>query len=812
MDFIRASVKALFYDYPVDTAIQIVTTGSPSLTGVFTQVVNARERCYSNASMGTLYTKLRNEWMEGAVLTDGIDEMLKSFRLPWLYASEVLDGQLEEPTVIFRQLFRWNELTRYVGEDLLTVNYLAKRDADTSFYRRCYTWDSVLPHNNDDLYTALRSGGRGWCDIHQHLGATTDIFGMNWISVMNHIRGKKEAFAKLKRPLDSPVVVTKSYNFDDLYRWCVLAAMIRWELFRRYVKDEQEAFNEHFEDEFARIARQVPMYFRYELRDLQCRIDDAGKESVKTSDDKAFDYAITPKSVDVQYLQSPFMIYHGERYLLYQYYHDYWTNHPDSRVIGKYVFLYELIKNQLRCELLQVNDLPGLGNFQSYDHRMNDFTQNGLGRTAKRYAVQTTMVGTLDGMEARISPQGDRKGYKYVLNLEYQKHLFGKGEFTTVEDLHDRMTFVVHFLKAPCEINNRFAELRERHRWQAELLMEKVYAKGHSHRIVGIDVAGGETYCRPEVFAHLYRYCRRMGMKNFTYHVGEDFYDITDGLRSIDEAIGFLQLEAGNRLGHCTALGMDAKRYYSQRHRMVIMPRQLLLDNLVWLIDFAQRHRVGLLGLHDKLQDTILRLYTEIGYKEPFDMATYRRSMLLRGNDFEKYAVKNSTWLSTAVDDSYAAQEARKDAAAFRLCREYFWDKNVFANGIQKTAEFKMPFLYDRVIKKVQNRMMQQINDKKICIETNPTSNVRIGQLSLYEQLPGFRFTKMRKRPSQDIMVSVNTDDKGIFATSLHREYALLALALDKQRMKGDVRRWSEQMIYEYVGQLADAGQAQRFR
>ena len=90
MDFIRASVKALFYDYPVDIAIQIVTTGSPLLTGEFTKLVNARERCYTHASMEALRLKLCNEWMGGRGLVDGADEMLMALQLPCQYASKVI--------------------------------------------------------------------------------------------------------------------------------------------------------------------------------------------------------------------------------------------------------------------------------------------------------------------------------------------------------------------------------------------------------------------------------------------------------------------------------------------------------------------------------------------------------------------------------------------------------------------------------------------------------------------------------------------------------------------------------------------------
>lgn len=816
MDFIRASVKALFYDYPVDIAIQIVTTGSPSLTGIFTKLVNARERWYTQANMEALRMKLCHEWMGGGIVVDGIDEIVMALQLPYQYASKVLDDKIDEPTVVFRHLFRWNELARYVGEDLMTVNYLAKNDVEKRIARDYYEWDAVLLHNEKDLNRALRENNQGWCDIHLHLGATTDVFELSWVTLMNHIKNRKDDFSKLTHPLDSPILVTKTYNYEDLYRWCVLAARIRWELFKHYTRPQEETFGEKFENEFARLARQIPMYFRYELRDLQCVITDAGKKAVKTSDGEVFDYAILNSNVNKQYEHSPFMIYHGERWLLYQYYHSYWSGNPDKIKVGKYVYLYELIKNQLRRELLQVNNLPGIGNFQDYNIRKNWMTEKSYVATAFRYAVQTTMKYAGDGMEARISPQDTIAKYQEILNFDYHTHLFGGGEFTTESDLKERMTFVVHFLKEKSKNGNYHSKQRANNKKQGELLMERFYKmetqRGLSHRIVGIDVAGDETRCRPEVFAHLFRYCRRMGMRNFTYHVGEDFYDVTEGLRSIDEAVRFLQLTAGNRLGHCMALGIDTKRYYSQRHKMVVMPKQLLLDNIVWLLNFCEVWGISLLGIKENLKIQAEKLYREIGYEEPYDIESYHKSMLLRGNDSQTYERASSSWIMTASDDSPEALEAIKDGKARRLCEQYFKDSDVYMKGFQCSEEFEIPYHYDHVIKKIQNKMMKLLSGKKICIETNPTSNVRIGHLGQYDELPLFRFSKIRKRPSQDILISVNTDDKGIFATSLHREFSLLAIALTKQRHKGVVKKFDKRTVYQYVGRLASAGQKQRFR
>ena len=59
--------------------------------------------------------------------------------------------------------------------------------------------------------------------------------------------------------------------------------------------------------------------------------------------------------------------------------------------------------------------------------------------------------------------------------------------------------------------------------------------------IRGVDACSQEIACRPEVFAPAFRYLRYMAVAErsclmpevpplrFTYHVGEDFLDVTDG-------------------------------------------------------------------------------------------------------------------------------------------------------------------------------------------------------------------------------------------------------------------------------------------
>lgn len=50
-----------------------------------------------------------------------------------------------------------------------------------------------------------------------------------------------------------------------------------------------------------------------------------------------------------------------------------------------------------------------------------------------------------------------------------------------------------------------------------------------------------------------------------TYHVGEEWKDVADGLRAIDEAILFLNMGNGDRLGHATVLGIDIEDWYQKK-------------------------------------------------------------------------------------------------------------------------------------------------------------------------------------------------------------------------------------------------------
>lgn len=815
MDGIRIAVRALFLDYPVDEVIQLIVKGNASLLGIFPRLSNAREPRHNQASMEALKCLASSTWMGFRLGKSTSDEMHRALRLPFLYADHCLsyDDNNKTGTVNFDELLRWHEMARYVGEDMMTINYLAQKDVAHNYTRTDFSWNPILNHNCEQLHKTIRETCReGLVDTHMHFHASTDLFSLNWICLMNNILELKQQFNDLKYPLDSPLLVTKHYHYEDMYKWCVMAYLIRWELYKKYIAADAHAFDKGFETRFEHIAKMGPFHYFSNLRTWQGRLNRIRRTAQKTADGQLFDYAIREDLLSQDTgNKEPFAILHGERYLLYHFYHDYWTEQREAFGISKYVYLYELIKCQLRRELVQINTISGLGNFKEYNKRKSLFVENGLGLTALKYAVQSSIANDKDGLEVRIMPQANRQAYQSMMNANYQQCVFMNEDKMDRSSLQSRMRFVTHFSKTPCD-NNRHSKLRGLLKNQAECLVEDVFKKEDTNRLVAIDACGAETNCRPEVFAHAFRYCKLKGLWNFTYHVGEDFYDITDGLRAIEEAIRLFQLDEHCRLGHCLALGIDAHLYYKHRNRAVVMPKQILLDNLVWLLEMADKYHLCLpTKMEAEIEAKIERLYGEIGYQQPFSRESYHRSMLLRGDESKQFErCSNEGWNKTTKDDLVSAL-VREDTIAVSLMNDYYQSPSVYKNGFLSSEEFKIPFGYDRIIKKLQNKIIRMIYTKGICIETNPTSNLRVGRLDKYDNHPIFRFSNASLL-HRNLKVTVNTDDKGIFETSLERELALLAISQCKQKNKNGRNKWKKTSVYNYIGKLARNGAQYRFK
>ncbi|MBK9370785.1 MAG: hypothetical protein IPN01_31575, partial [Deltaproteobacteria bacterium] len=150
----------------------------------------------------------------------------------------------------------------------------------------------------------------------------------------------------------------------------------------------------------------------------------------------------------------------------------------------------------------------------------------------------------------------------------------------------------------------RHIRLREKVRQQAEGCWEALGASELAGLIVALDIASYELDAPHEVFTPWLKALRRysaMGTTalpvqvdtercalGLTLHAGEEFRSLLEGMRSIDEAVRFAGMEAGDRLGHALAVGLNPADWADRAEGAVLQPRLARLDDLVWVLPRLQ--------------------------------------------------------------------------------------------------------------------------------------------------------------------------------------------------------------------------------
>ena len=495
-----------------------------------------------------------------------------------------------------------------------------------------------------------------------------------------------------------------------------------------------------------------------------------------------------------------------------------------------------------------------------------------------------------------------------------QKHIRSKYDRIVSDCDQDRYYYVLHFAKRALEevpidvrkgnlLHTRFNlqprnyAVRKRVEQQAKAIA-KLFDRSVSarERIRAIDACSNEIGCRPETFATAFRFLRNRSIYSMersesskakldavrysdaakmrpilraTYHVGEDYLDITDGLRAIDEAICFLNLRRGDRLGHALALGTQPEQFYRIKDYVVYLPKQDLLDNLVWVLYRSLEWNISIpLELRNILKERAETLMYEIygnGYiggdtwRAELQLADYYRSWKLRGDDpsvyaeammnpmtdiitrikrdvrgisgeYERAKLDDRLWecATSSIDITSILQyglfeNGRSDMLMVRkqqriqmLLYKYHFGLKERERG-QEIISYSVTKPYVQVIKAIQEYMMERIMQNGIAIECNPSSNKLIGTFDKYEQHPIFRFNHYNlKLPEHDqnqtqLCVSINTDDLGVFDTSLENEYALIYGCLQKRFDENGKRLISDDAILEYLNHLRMLGNDMAF-
>lgn len=760
----------------------------------------------SDDTLRMIYRLGRDEWSHFCC-DDTPGDRGNIFQAIAYLATRLCNDTRPFPMVHFKDLFRWREVTQLLGEDFAVCALLAVKDKNRESPGRRFDWPTVLHNDNPHLNHIFME--KGLCELHSHLRASTNTFEITWVCLMNNIYGKGKRFEILAQKHEPS---RKSGLSKDLYMLMTQAAILRWQMYLYLTSGCSPATRLSSCSRPDAVSIDSLTNAERDIRRENCRLKWIP------------DYIVL-------YPGYPMAVYAGERWLLYAALRRiYAANDLD---LTEALYRYVLVKSLLRGYFIQVNSNVGFSNFKRHQDIKALFLE-------PPYADLTLSLPLWEAkthnftcvFETRVVPPKSR--IKLLRQIkEITKHTslrdFPFDLDKTLQSNGD-WALIFHFLKngdrGGTELRNslvRRATYKESHR------LKLLKSKGEipdsddiAENAIGIDAASGELGCRPEVFGQCFRFLRNFGF-NATFHAGEDFYDIADGLRAIDEAITFLDLRPSERIGHAIALGIDARKYFEGRHFTVAMSKQYMLDNSVWVLMRSREYGITVDPRTEWfLNDIYQKLIKEIGYSRPeekgtVDMRDYWDSMALRGDNPEGFLeVKDvaqelrlspDTWDYHALLDDERANNIRKNNSMARcLYYEYHTNRTIRSNG-EKVKTFVLPCGYVEVMTGLQDAMIRRISKRQLCIECCPSSNVRIGRLGRFDEHPIFRFMPIRDNETRyPLAVTVNTDDLGVFSTSLPNEYSLLALALLKKKDYEGTHLYSTQEVYDWIGRVIDNG------
>lgn len=332
---------------------------------------------------------------------------------------------------------------------------------------------------------------------------------------------------------------------------------------------------------------------------------------------------------------------------------------------------------------------------------------------------------------------------------------------------------------------------REIHKKANALLMVRKDPK-FSRYISGIDAASNELVTPPEVFGPAYRYLRKKGINHFTYHVGEDFVHLLSGLRSIFEAVEFLDLRQGDRIGHGTASAIDAALWSRMVGDELYIKKGEWLDNLIFLHYFIMSRLKchSLSGLLDIIGFEISKFGEEV-YRENYSTNEYTNAWLMR-KYYPQFLFKDfsDSYLEPYFDfkEWFEIQDKFRSGNLKQLAQAYHSSFNRIE--YDKLIKIKATEIFDiDALRALQDSILEMLYEKEIVIETLPTSNVRISYYDTIQDHHIWRLLNISEDPNDTTKkvvppVVVGSDDPGIFSTNIFIEYALIYETLvDKFKM-----------------------------
>lgn len=123
---------------------------------------------------------------------------------------------------------------------------------------------------------------------------------------------------------------------------------------------------------------------------------------------------------------------------------------------------------------------------------------------------------------------------------------------------------------------------------------------------------------------------------------------------------------------------------------------------------------------------------------------------------------------------------ATANPKAFEVYWRWQSDKDLWKKS-EELIEVQSDFLQASHYLLLQQALMHEVADRGVVIETLPSSNLRISQYKHFSEHHALRWVKapsVAQTNDPDILVSLGSDDPGIFSTDIETEFHHLFFAL----------------------------------
>ncbi|MEO5330442.1 MAG: hypothetical protein H7839_00345 [Magnetococcus sp. YQC-5] len=482
--------------------------------------------------------------------------------------------------------------------------------------------------------------------------------------------------------------------------------------------------------------------------------------------------------------------------------------------------LYLLLWGFFNRFLVQQEEQFGFDQFEKFAN--NEMRSSSEKTYAQRFSQLSGKNGNdINYVEGRFSPKetfdGNVKlltdiltGYAQFQGITGRISLFNTTSIPNPKAMDLRL--VAHFIKTDEPAKKmgsgvRHQALRTKLETTARSLLtlwdESSLLRKH---MTGIDAANNERYAGPEVFAPVYRRFRRHGFEHFTFHVGEDFVHLISGMRAIYEAMEFLPLKRGNRIGHGTAVGIKPELWIETMQPTIMVPKQEWLDNLLFIqFLFSEEHNgepEAPLSIRDDIERLTREIYTPNPLSSTLDnnnnslplpstlldawkmrqldplIACYpfRQKMdFLDINEYDEYDNDNNEYDKYKGHNEWQLiKKAKKKKDAFDLYLKYHQKEYAERGEKMLAVDLNDQRFSPAILRRMQTIMLKKLHQKEIVIESMPTSNVRISFYRSHKDHHLWRWLGLDNTEENNFLppICLATDDPGIFATNLRNEYA----------------------------------------